>query len=301
MVALSDPYLSLVAGGIAGAMSRTAVSPMERVKVLFQVQSSQQQAYQSGTLRTIYQIYLDEGVKGLFRGNGVNCIRIVPYTAIQYTVYESLKKALTHSERDLSAMEKVYCGFVGGISSVAGTYPLDLVKTRLSVLTASALTSADKGAKLDLSLWGNLRDIYQNEGGLRALYRGFIPTSMGVAPYVSLNFTFFELFNESLIPQDYRSTSVANFVCGGLSGGVSQTIVYPFDILRRRFQVATMKHSSKMSHDTNGGVYGALKGIVKRDGVLGLYKGWGANMWKIIPSMAVQWWAFGKFRSLLGP
>ena len=33
-------------------------------------------------------------------------------------------------------------------------------------------------------MWGNMVLMYKNEGGLLALYRGLIPTVMGVAPYV---------------------------------------------------------------------------------------------------------------------
>jgi hypothetical protein len=34
----------------------------------------------------------EEGFKGYMRGNGINCLRIVPYSAVQFTTYEQLKK-----------------------------------------------------------------------------------------------------------------------------------------------------------------------------------------------------------------
>jgi hypothetical protein len=34
----------------------------------------------------------EEGFKGFMRGNGINCLRIVPYSAVQFTTYEQLKK-----------------------------------------------------------------------------------------------------------------------------------------------------------------------------------------------------------------
>lgn len=297
IVQLSDPYLSLVAGGVAGALSRTAVSPMERVKVLFQVQgSSGIQAYKRGTLTTIWHIWKDEGVTGLFRGNGVNCVRIVPYTAIQYTVYHNLKHFITNDERDFNGIEKLLCGLTGGVFSVAGTYPLDLVKTRLSVLTAKGLHLKNEGV-VDLTLWGNLKLIYKTEGGLKALYRGFVPTAMGVAPYVALNFAIFEQMKESL-PVSLQSHQISILAIGGISGGIAQTMVYPFDILRRRFQVATMG-DGQLGFKYKG-VLDALVTIVEKEGYAGLYKGWTANMWKIIPSMAVQWWSYDQLRKLLG-
>lgn len=38
------------------------------------------------------RMWNEEGVKGLLRGNGINCLRIVPYSAVQFTTYEQLKK-----------------------------------------------------------------------------------------------------------------------------------------------------------------------------------------------------------------
>lgn len=306
----SDPYLSFICGGVAGALSRTAVSPMERVKVLFQVQggSGSGQSYKKGTLATIAQIYREEGYKGLFRGNGINCIRIVPYTAIQYTVYENLKEFLTNNNRNLNTYEKLFCGMMGGLASVLGTYPMDLVKTRLSILTSKSLKGIDnsKNLKIDLSMWGNLKQIYFNEGGIKGLYRGFVPTSLGVAPYVSLNFSIFEKMKENfyLIYPNWNKKENSKIIetsvillLGALSGGIAQTMVYPFDILRRRFQVATMNQGSLGFKYDN--TWHALTSIVKREGVKGLYKGWTANMWKIMPSMAVQWASYDFIRHFI--
>ena len=38
------------------------------------------------------RIWREEGFKGYMRGNGINCLRIVPYSAVQFTTYEQLKK-----------------------------------------------------------------------------------------------------------------------------------------------------------------------------------------------------------------
>lgn len=65
------------------------------------------------------------------------------------------------------------------------TYPLDLVRTRLSVQTAdySVLTEAEK--RNMPGMWRIMVNVYKTEGGILALYGGYIPTIAGVAPYVS--------------------------------------------------------------------------------------------------------------------
>ena len=110
-----EPWLSsqvssyFIAGGIAGAASRTVVSPLERLKIiqcassmtLFpgsdscarrQVQPRNSGKQYTGVWRSLVRIWKEEGFKGFMRGNGINCVRIIPYSAVQFTTYEQLKK-----------------------------------------------------------------------------------------------------------------------------------------------------------------------------------------------------------------
>jgi hypothetical protein len=81
---------SFLAGGI-GAVSRTVVSPLERLKILFQVQSAGRDAYQMSVGKALGKMWREEGWKGFMAGNGTNCIRIVPYSATQFGAYNLYK------------------------------------------------------------------------------------------------------------------------------------------------------------------------------------------------------------------
>lgn len=83
-------------------------------------------------------------------------------------------------------MRRLVCGGAAGITSVSITYPLDIVRTRLSVQSASFGSLGNKAAEEALpGMFRTMALIYKNEGGAVALYRGIIPTVAGVAPYVS--------------------------------------------------------------------------------------------------------------------
>ncbi len=85
-------FAAFLAGGVAGAVSRTVVSPLERLKILFQIQSAGRTEYKLPIGQGLMKMWRDEGWRGLMRGNGANCIRIIPYSAVQFASYNFYKK-----------------------------------------------------------------------------------------------------------------------------------------------------------------------------------------------------------------
>lgn len=84
----------------------------------------------------------------------------------------------------MNSGRRLVCGGAAGITSVFFTYPLDIVRTRLSIQSASfAALGGTPRTKLP-GMWATLVTMYKTEGGILALYRGIIPTVAGVAPYV---------------------------------------------------------------------------------------------------------------------
>lgn len=59
-----------------------------------------------------------------------------------------------------------------------------------------------------------------------------------------------------------------------MAGSISQTLTYPFDVLRRKMQVTGMQNGSiKYS-----GAIDALRDIIRVEGVAGLYRGLWPNL-----------------------
>ena len=90
---ISEPTIAaFCAGGVAGAVSRTVVSPLERLKILMQIQSVGRDAYKLSVKDALLKMWKEEGWRGFMRGNGTNCVRIVPYSAVQFSSYNFYKK-----------------------------------------------------------------------------------------------------------------------------------------------------------------------------------------------------------------
>lgn len=319
-----------VAGGCAGAASRTVVSPLERLKIIQQVQLTGSDSQYKGVWRSLVRMWREEGFKGFMRGNGINCLRIVPYSAVQFTTYEQLKKWFTHhGSKELDTPKRLASGALAGITSVCSTYPLDLVRSRLSIATASvnlsaapskpkatvsstiplktALSSAYHTAsstvaktspytKAELTIWGMTLKIMKEEGGVRGLYRGLVTTAVGVAPYVGINFAAYE-FLRGIVTPPGKSSIARKLSCGALAGSISQTLTYPFDVLRRKMQVSGMQGGSIKYN----GALDALWSILSKEGVSGLYRGLWPNLLKVAPSIATSFFTYELVKEFLIP
>ena len=77
---VDDAARRLLAGGTSGIVTKTMTAPLERVKILLQLRSMSKATVSSSSsiLGTIRSVLKDDGVRGFWKGNGANCIRVVP-------------------------------------------------------------------------------------------------------------------------------------------------------------------------------------------------------------------------------
>eukprot|EP00948_MAST-09A_sp_MAST-9A-sp1_P000480 g480.t1 len=321
----NESFRNLTAGAIAGAVSRTVVSPLERLKIIYQTQAtfSEKRKY-TGLISSLAKMFREEGfINGFFRGNTVNVIRVIPYVGTQFLCFEEYKKLLFHfrgagggnnddegpktafsnlkttdrqrnihsgksppttakgsksstmnpSTTVLAPHEKFLIGSASGVTSVIVTYPLDLVRGRLT--TQGAVSSTQYKGIFDC--------FYQilRKDGIPGLYKGMRPNLVGIIPYVGVNYLTYETIKENL-PSDYASP-IGYAIAGGVAGCTGQSVAYPFDLLRRRFQMEGTLQSGKYS-----GVTQAVSHIVKNEGIFALYNGFGPNFIKTWPTVMIM-------------
>src|ERR1041384_7379514 len=73
-----------------------------------------------------------------------------------------------HPGDSLTPLARLTCGGIAGVTSVTFTYPLDIVRTRLSIQSASFAELGDRPKKLP-GMWQTMAAMYKNEGGILAL------------------------------------------------------------------------------------------------------------------------------------
>ena len=95
----------------------------------------------SGTTATAYtgvgqaaaKIWQEEGVRAFWKGNGVNIIRIFPYSAAQLMANDKYKRRLANAEGELTVPRRLAAGACAGMTATALTHPLDTLRLRLAL------------------------------------------------------------------------------------------------------------------------------------------------------------------------
>ena len=67
------------------------------------------------------------GVRSLWRGNGINVMKIAPESALKFMAYEQLKQHIRgDSGRDLGIYERFVAGSIAGCISQTVIYPMEV-------------------------------------------------------------------------------------------------------------------------------------------------------------------------------
>jgi hypothetical protein len=239
---------TLLAGGTAGAVAKTAVAPFDRVKILLQVSKLHggARAY-SSIPQTVRSIYIEEGLRGFFRGNSATLTRIFPYAAIQFTAFEKYHELLSrmlargwrHQQSAASSSQsppflRFLAGALAGSTAVVATYPLDLVRTRLAA-QAVALSGGAHPGMIYHSILDALCSLFRR-GGVRGLYSGLSATLVGIIPYAGINFYMYGVLRQLAQNNGFaeRYPTLSALVCGGSAGLIGQSAAYPLETVRRR-------------------------------------------------------------------
>jgi solute carrier family 25 (mitochondrial phosphate transporter), member 23/24/25/41 len=131
---------------LLGGISRTITAPMDRLKISLQVMPYSQRVKTKHLLKNIIR---KEGYKALFYGNGVNCLKVIPESALKFTLYDWIKRQIIkyrHSNQEafsnvhysletenaipLSPSEKFLAGGIAGYVTFLHLYCLKAFGTQ---------------------------------------------------------------------------------------------------------------------------------------------------------------------------
>lgn len=260
-------FSTLLAGAIAGAVSRTVTAPLDRLKVLLQANATSRE---HGIVQSLFEIRKEGGWTAYFRGNGTNVVKIAPETAIKFWAYELLKRYFCENPVSLTLFERFWTGASAGLVSQVAIYPLEIIKTRLAV------------SRVSKTIW-ECSKIILREGGVRSFYRGLGASCVGVVPYCGIDLGIYSLLKDSYAARfGQKEPGVLTLLgCGVISSGLAQAVSYPLAVMKTRMQV--------FSENQHLSFRQCAVSIWKTDGWRGFYRGLLVNYMKVLPAVGISY------------
>jgi solute carrier family 25 phosphate transporter 23/24/25/41 len=283
----ADTAKFLLAGAVAGIVSRTAVSPLEVIATAQMVRGGNK-----NIVGELAELFKSEGVKGFFKGNGANCLKVAPTRGVQFFAFEQFKQKLVDYKRTsmgldadadvrLNPLERLIAGGFAGMIASSMVYPIEVVKTMLTMYPG-------KYPGIGAAFRGVISEV-----GPKGLYAGLGPTLIAMFPYVGVEFMIYETSKiaiEQFMKQENDGVAVAmpiiiSLGLGALAGAAAQTSAHPLDVIRKRLQIQGINGNPVLYK----GTIDAFSGVCGKEGLGALYKGLGPACVATIPGTGIAY------------
>lgn len=297
----SNFIVDFVAGGLSGAIAKTATAPIERVKLIIQTQDSNPLIRNgtvpryTGIINCFQRVNSEQGFKAFWRGNFTNVIRYFPTQAFNFAFKDTIKalfpKYNSKTEFGKFFLTNMASGGLAGAGSLCIVYPLDYARTRL----ASDVGSSQKSFN---GLADCLIKTAKGPSGFLGLYNGFGVSVAGIIPYRGV---YFGMFDTLAAMNPYRKESgviglLSKFSIAQATAITAGYASYPFDTVRRRLQMQSELPKEQWLYK---GSLDCLVKVAKEEGVAAIFKGAGANALRTVGSALVLV-LYGEIKTLMG-
>ncbi|PON79545.1 Mitochondrial carrier protein [Trema orientale] len=279
-------------------MTKAVLAPLETIRTRMVVGVGSKNI--SGSFLEVIE---QQGWTGLWAGNAINMIRIIPTQAIELGTFECVKRAMTSAQEkwkqtdgprlqigsvslklSVSWISPVaVAGAAAGVVSTLACHPLEVLKDRLTV-------SPEVYPCLSVAI-----SKIHKDGGIGAFYAGISPTLMGMLPYSTCYYFMYETMKKSYCKSKNKESlnRPELLVIGALAGLTASTISFPLEVARKRLMVGALQGKCPPH------MAAALSEVVKERGILGLYRGWGASCLKVMPSSGITWMFYEAWKDIL--
>ena len=256
-------------GGVSAAVSKTIVAPIERVKLLLQVQDASStikaEDRYNGIGDCFSRVIKEQGFASLWRGNLANVIRYFPTQALNFAFKDFYKKIFNpydpKKQPGMFFIGNCASGGAAGATSLTVVYPLDFARTRLA---------ADVGSGGDREFDGLVDCIMKifKKDGPQGLYRGFGISVVGIIAYRASYFGMFDTGKAMLFPDAKNANVLAMWAFAQVVTVSAGIVSYPLDTVRRRL----MMDSGRAEKMYNGTI-NCFQRILADEGAKAFFKG----------------------------
>jgi len=264
----------LLIGGSIGAVSKTVMAPVERVKLLMQTQDSNPAVLRGEVERykgigdCFRRVHAEQGLQAFWRGNLVNCLRYAPQQGSALAFNDFLNTAFPSYNPNTDFWKsfgvKLTSGGLAGAIANTICYPFDFARTRL----ASDLA---KGKPQFKGITDCIMTTLRSQG-ITGLYTGWTVTCMGAFVYRAGQLGCFKQIQDLNPWQKDKGTkgAISSFLAVTTARTVVMPFNYPFDTVRRRMMLQSEKPVAERVYK---GSWDCFVKVFQKEGAKGMYKG----------------------------
>ncbi|XP_058793094.1 ADP,ATP carrier protein 2 [Phymastichus coffea] len=280
MSGLADPVAfakDFIAGGVSAAISKTAVAPIERVKLLLQVQHISKQIAEDqrykGMVDCFVRIPKEQGFLSYWRGNFANVIRYFPTQALNFAFKDKYKQVFLGGVDKNTQFGRYFLGNLAsggaaGATSLCFVYPLDFARTRLAADVGKA------GGEREFTGLGNCLAKISKADGIGGLYKGFGVSVQGIIIYRAAYFGFYDTAR-GMLPDPKKTPFLVSWGIAQVVTTVAGIVSYPFDTVRRRMMMQSGRAKSEILYKSTMHCWST---IAKTEGTGAFFKGAFSNV-----------------------
>jgi len=270
-------FKDFMAGGVSAAVSKTAVAPIERVKLLLQVQAASTQIAKENQYKGIVDCFVripkEQGFGSFWRGNLANVIRYFPTQALNFAFKDIYKQIFLGGVDKNTQFWRYFAGNLAsggaaGASSLCIVYPLDFARTRLAADIGKGTTDRQYNGLLDC-----LKKTMKSDGVI-GIYRGFGVSVQGIIIYRAAYFGFFDTA-KGMLPNPKTTPFLVSWAIAQTVTTVAGIVSYPFDTVRRRMMMQAGRKKAEIMYT---GTIDCWRKVAANEGAGAFFKGAFSNV-----------------------
>ncbi|PJF19347.1 Mitochondrial nad transporter [Paramicrosporidium saccamoebae] len=183
-----DAVVHMISAMTAGAAGNLSTNPLWVVRTRLMTQHVLGDRIYSGALDAFSSIWKEEGLRGFYKGATVSVVG-VSHVAIQFPLYEWLKRIQVSDPADLSPLNILLASTVAKVLASTVTYPHEVIRTRLQIQRSQHSRF--------MGVFNVIRKTFKREG-IRGFYRGLYANIVRVIPASGVTFVTYELIVKHL-------------------------------------------------------------------------------------------------------
>ncbi|XP_066935090.1 mitochondrial glutamate carrier 1-like isoform X1 [Clytia hemisphaerica] len=259
----------LINGGIAGSIGTCCVFPLDLAKTRIQDQRTFSKTTGQAATRLyknvfhcMYIVGKTEGVRGLYKGLGINLFLVNPEKAIKLAVNDQCRQHLGSKQGSMLPLRyEAMAGGLAGMCQIFITTPMEFLKIQMQVAGRNAESAQTSAVKVAVNL--------MRQRGIAGIYKGTGATFIRDVPFSCVYFPLFSYLN-SLGYKDGRKPHPVHSLASGLGSGVfSAVLVTPMDVIKTRLQVLKRMEGEP----SYNGWSDAVSKIYRNEGLSAFFKG----------------------------